>query len=172
MFAVGDRKQSIYSFQGADPAGFDRWRAIMGDRVRESGGVFRDTALDVSFRSTAAVLALVDAVFADPAAAAGVVAPGEALRHEADRAGHAGRGGAVAAGAGAAARAARALGGGGPQPGPGDGAAAPGGRAGALDRRADRPGPRCPAAAAPCRRATCWCWCAGATTSPARWCAG
>ena len=35
--------------------------------------------LDVSFRSTAPVLALVDAVFADPVAAAGVVEPGAAL---------------------------------------------------------------------------------------------
>ncbi len=91
VFAVGDRKQSIYSFQGADPAGFDNWRAIMGERVAASGGVFRDTVLDVSFRSTAAVLALVDAVFADPLAAAGVVAPGEVLRHEPDRTGQAGQ---------------------------------------------------------------------------------
>ncbi len=90
VFAVGDRKQSIYSFQGADPAGFDTWRHRMGDRVTRSGGVFRDTVLDVSFRSTAPVLALVDAVFADPLAAAGVAPPGETLRHEPDRAGHAG----------------------------------------------------------------------------------
>ena len=53
------------------------------------GEEWRDVGLDVSFRSTAPVLALVDAVFADPAAAQGVTAPG-ALRHIADRAGHAG----------------------------------------------------------------------------------
>ncbi len=91
VFAVGDRKQSIYSFQGADPAGFDVWRGRMRRDVTAAGGVFRDTVLDVSFRSTAAVLALVDTVFADPLAAAGVVMPGEVLRHEADRAGQAGR---------------------------------------------------------------------------------
>ena len=91
VFAVGDRKQSIYSFQGADPAGFDEWRERMKARVTGSGGVFRDTELDVSFRSTSAVLSLVDAVFADPLAAAGVVLPGETLRHEADRSLHAGR---------------------------------------------------------------------------------
>ena len=91
VFAVGDRKQSIYSFQGADPAGFDDWRGRMRRSVTAAGGVFRDTVLDVSFRSTAAVLALVDHVFADPVAAAGVVAPGETLRHEAHRAGQAGR---------------------------------------------------------------------------------
>ncbi len=91
VFAVGDRKQSIYSFQGADPAGFDLWRGRMRQSVRAAGGQFRDTVLDVSFRSTTAVLALVDAVFADPVAAAGVVAVREPLRHEAHRAGQAGR---------------------------------------------------------------------------------
>ncbi len=91
VFAVGDRKQSIYSFQGADPAGFDEWRGRMDARVTEAGGVFRNTGLDVSFRSTAAVLALVDAVFAGPVAASGVVPPGETLRHEVHRAGQAGR---------------------------------------------------------------------------------
>lgn len=91
VFAVGDRKQSIYSFQGADPAGFDHWRDRMRAEVHQAGGEFRDTVLDVSFRSTAAVLDLVDKVFEDGIAARGVVAAGETLRHEAHRAGHAGR---------------------------------------------------------------------------------
>ena len=91
VFAVGDRKQSIYSFQGAEPAAFDEWRGRMGSSVAASGGRFRNTLLDVSFRSTTPVLALVDAVFADPVAAAGVLQPGEALNHQAHRAGHAGR---------------------------------------------------------------------------------
>ncbi len=91
VFAVGDRKQSIYSFQGADPAGFDAWRGRMKARVEQSGGTFRDTEVGVSFRSTDAVLALVDAVFADGLAAQGVMGPGEALQHEVHRAGQAGR---------------------------------------------------------------------------------
>ena len=45
IFAVGDRKQSIYSFQGADPAGFDLWRKAMRRQVAAAGGVFRDTEL-------------------------------------------------------------------------------------------------------------------------------
>jgi ATP-dependent helicase/nuclease subunit A len=90
VFAVGDRKQSIYSFQGADTAEFDRSHDELARRVRTSGQVFKDVGLDVSFRSTAPVLALVDAVFADPLARPGVVAPGETLTHYADRAGHAG----------------------------------------------------------------------------------
>jgi ATP-dependent helicase/nuclease subunit A len=89
VFAVGDRKQSIYSFQGADADEFDRARATLRRRVTASGQEFREVPLDVSFRSTEPVLALVDAVFADPLAAAGVAEPGE-LRHYADRAGHAG----------------------------------------------------------------------------------
>lgn len=90
VFAVGDRKQSIYSFQGADPDEFDRWASIMRERVVDSGRAWRDVALDVSFRSTAPILAVVDAVFADPTAAAGVVEPGTPMRHFAERAGHAG----------------------------------------------------------------------------------
>ncbi|WP_428487687.1 double-strand break repair helicase AddA [Rhodopila sp.] len=90
VFAVGDRKQSIYSFQGADTAEFDRSRNLLERRVRNAGEIWVDGALDVSFRSTAPVLALVDAVFADPLAAPGVVARGERLTHYADRASHAG----------------------------------------------------------------------------------
>jgi ATP-dependent helicase/nuclease subunit A len=90
VFAVGDGKQSIYSFQGADAAEFKRSHDALAHRVKRSGLVFKNVGLDVSFRSTAPVLALVDAVFADPLARPGVVAPGETLTHYADRAGHAG----------------------------------------------------------------------------------
>jgi ATP-dependent helicase/nuclease subunit A len=88
-FAVGDRKQSIYSFQGADAGEFDRQRCYWRRLIEGAGQEFREVPLDVSFRSTEPVLALVDAVFADPIAAAGVEDPGK-LRHYADRAGHAG----------------------------------------------------------------------------------
>lgn len=89
FFAVGDPKQSIYSFQGADRDEFSRSRIKLAERVGGSGQRWETVTLDVSFRSTAPVLALVDAVFADPVAAKGVV---EAkLEHFADRAGHAGR---------------------------------------------------------------------------------
>lgn len=90
IFAVGDPKQSIYSFQGADPGEFDRSRAQMARRVKQAGQEWRDIALDVSFRSTAPVLALVDAVFDDPLAAQGVAVQGR-LRHRAAREGAAGR---------------------------------------------------------------------------------
>ncbi|MCY4181138.1 MAG: UvrD-helicase domain-containing protein, partial [Litoreibacter sp.] len=35
LFVVGDKKQSIYSFQGADPAEFDRMRAYFQARHQE-----------------------------------------------------------------------------------------------------------------------------------------
>ncbi len=90
VFAVGDRKQSIFSFQGADIRTFDEARARLGRRVQEAGERWLDTTLDVSFRSTAPVLALVDQVFAHPLASRGVVGPGQTLSHFADRAEHAG----------------------------------------------------------------------------------
>ena len=89
VFAVGDKKQSIYSFQGADVEAFDKARGLWQRRVTGAEKEFRDVPLDVSFRSTEPVLRLVDAVFADPIAAAGVAAPG-ALRHYADRVGEPG----------------------------------------------------------------------------------
>ncbi len=90
LFAVGDRKQSIYSFQGADPEQFAHWQTAYGRRVRQAGLVWLEGALERSWRSTGPVLRLVDAVFADPEAARGVCAPGE-LRHQGMREGQAGR---------------------------------------------------------------------------------
>ncbi|MBV8575086.1 MAG: double-strand break repair helicase AddA [Acetobacteraceae bacterium] len=90
VFAVGDGKQSIYSFQGADIGAFEASHARLALRVRAAGLEWRDAELDVSFRSTAPVLALVDRVFENERAAAGVVEPGKTLKHFADRAGHAG----------------------------------------------------------------------------------
>jgi len=91
FFAVGDPKQSIFSFQGAEPQEFDRARGLMGQRVRHAGEHWRRVTLDVSFRSTRPVLTLVDAVFAEGSDAAKGVVTGETLRHFANRSGDAGR---------------------------------------------------------------------------------
>lgn len=91
IFAVGDIKQAIYGFQGADAAGFGTWEGEYRRRVQGLDGRFEKVNLNVSFRSTAPVLALVDAVFADGEARAGVVADGAKLEHLPDRAGQAGR---------------------------------------------------------------------------------
>ncbi len=72
IFAVGDFKQSIYAFQGADPEGFRTWRDTFRSRVIATGQKFLEPSLTVSFRSSPAILVFVDAVFADVAASAGV----------------------------------------------------------------------------------------------------
>jgi ATP-dependent helicase/nuclease subunit A len=72
FFAVGDEKQSIYSFQGAVPAWFARQREKMGARARESAALFHELELQLSFRSTPDVLAAVDRVFAAEEAHAGL----------------------------------------------------------------------------------------------------
>lgn len=72
IFAVGDFKQSIFSFQGAKPQAFLDARADFSARVRGAGQVWRAPSLDVSFRSSAPVLQLVDAVFANPLAVKGL----------------------------------------------------------------------------------------------------
>ncbi|WP_083096777.1 double-strand break repair helicase AddA [Pseudophaeobacter leonis] len=65
IFVVGDKKQSIYSFQGADPDAFDRMQIEFADRLSESGAGPQNAALEFSFRSSAAILRLVDLVFKD-----------------------------------------------------------------------------------------------------------
>jgi ATP-dependent helicase/nuclease subunit A len=85
VFAVGDPKQSIFSFQGADPRAFDAMRRHFADRVRAAGADWRDEVLETSFRSAPPVLALVDAVFALDPAREGVVAPGRVLTHKPHR---------------------------------------------------------------------------------------
>lgn len=72
VFAVGDRKQSIYSFQGAAPASFDQRRLYFEQTVKQAGMKFSCVEFDVSFRSTKQVLSLVDDVFAQEEAAKGI----------------------------------------------------------------------------------------------------
>lgn len=72
LFVVGDRKQSIYSFQGADPDVFDRMRADFEQRAAAGKRPFRNVAMNTSFRSTAAVLGFTDKVFAPAPARVGM----------------------------------------------------------------------------------------------------
>ena len=87
IFAVGDAKQSIYSFQRADPQKFIAMRAHF---ERAAGAWWRRVPLHVSFRSVAAVLGAVDSVFAGDPANDGVALDGQIIRHIAQRQGDAG----------------------------------------------------------------------------------
>lgn len=69
IFVVGDKKQSIYSFQGADPAEFDRMRDDFATRLEPTGHKLQTLSLEYSFRSSPAVLDLVDACFENQAEA-------------------------------------------------------------------------------------------------------
>ncbi|WP_306153238.1 double-strand break repair helicase AddA [Roseovarius sp. MMSF_3281] len=65
IFVVGDKKQSIYSFQGADPREFDRMKDEFDDRLKATNTPLSALEMEYSFRSSHAVLALVDATFAN-----------------------------------------------------------------------------------------------------------
>ncbi len=91
VFAVGDVKQSIYSFQRADPAKFEEMRRHFEDRVSIAKQAWQRISLDVSFRSTPSVLSVVDQVFASAVAADGVSFDEGSLQHQPVRLGQAGR---------------------------------------------------------------------------------
>lgn len=91
IFAVGDVKQSIYSFQGADPEGFRNWRDYFARRAKMGPVDLRPVPMDMSFRSVDPILRAVDSVFSLDASMDGVVDPGAVLRHEAFRTGQNGR---------------------------------------------------------------------------------
>lgn len=83
IFVVGDKKQSIYSFQGADPGAFDRMQAEFGRRLEQTGTGLANLTLEFSFRSAGSILALVDQAFAGQTAA-GFPAGGQhrAFKHD------------------------------------------------------------------------------------------
>lgn len=85
IFVVGDGKQSIYSFQGADIEEF----TSMHDYFAQTAPDFKTVNMDVSFRSTAAILDMVNAVFASPIAARGV-SLSQGVHHEPSRIGEGG----------------------------------------------------------------------------------
>jgi ATP-dependent helicase/nuclease subunit A len=91
IFAVGDVKQSIYSFQGARPQAFLDMRSDFRRRAEAVGEQLHPVPLEMSFRSAPAILQLVDAVFAQDAARPGVVEDDRPLHHKAKRAEETGR---------------------------------------------------------------------------------
>lgn len=90
MFAVGDEKQSIYSFQGARPERFAEERSATQKQVAASGQPFHAIRLPLSFRSTADILSAVDQVFSIEENAKGLSAIGDPVQHRSNRMGHPG----------------------------------------------------------------------------------
>ena len=85
VFAVGDTKQSIFSFQRADPRKLAEMRLWFEERTRFAGKPFVPVELTVSFRSTPAVLDAVDWIFSQDDTARGVAEPGLRVLHLASR---------------------------------------------------------------------------------------
>ncbi|MGB4101479.1 MAG: double-strand break repair helicase AddA [Alphaproteobacteria bacterium] len=63
LFVVGDEKQSIYSFQHADPAEFLRQRNYFKIATTRAGQTFETIELNISFRSAPQILRTVDDIF-------------------------------------------------------------------------------------------------------------
>ncbi|MBO9546242.1 double-strand break repair helicase AddA [Caulobacter sp.] len=92
LFVVGDEKQSIYSFQGADPQRLLIETQGYIARIEAVGAVGKGVPLTVSYRSTHEILSFVDALFSDPETREGVPPPvgQDLVRHELFRHGHPG----------------------------------------------------------------------------------
>jgi ATP-dependent helicase/nuclease subunit A len=84
LFVVGDEKQSIYSFQGADPQRLLIETQGYIAQIEAVGRVGMGVPLTVSYRSTREVLSFVDALFSDPATREGVPPPAgeDVVRHQ------------------------------------------------------------------------------------------
>ena len=83
IFAVGDKKQSIYSFQRAAPEGFEQMQAHFEHKASA-----KPLKMDVSFRSTATILDIVDRTFAPAEIRQGL--ENDIIKHESFRKGQAG----------------------------------------------------------------------------------
>lgn len=66
LFVVGDTKQSIYGFQGADPKAFAESREEIAAQIKQSLRVIKEIPLEQSFRSLSPILKTVDIFFDNP----------------------------------------------------------------------------------------------------------
>ncbi len=83
FFAVGDEKQSIFSFQGARPDLFDAMRAKIERKTAAAEQRFEPIKLRSSFRSSPAIMAFVDHIFSVTANFEGLSADNLKTQHEA-----------------------------------------------------------------------------------------
>ncbi len=85
LFVVGDEKQSIYSFQGADPAALGKMQRYFTQRIKDAGMQVHQRALTKSYRSTQAILSATDAVFANAATRHGLTFDDVQIEHKIHR---------------------------------------------------------------------------------------
>ena len=85
IFAVGDEKQSIFSFQGADPGQFDINRRYFAEMIAGAEQQLYEVPLITSRRSAPHILEFVDRVFESEAARAGLTYSGAEIVHRAHR---------------------------------------------------------------------------------------
>ena len=90
LFIVGDEKQSIFSFQGADLKALSAMRETFRARILAAAAKWDEVGLETSFRSTPTVLKAVDTLFAMAEARDGVAFEDHEIKHVAHRRGHAG----------------------------------------------------------------------------------
>lgn len=82
LFIVGDEKQSIYSFQGADLHAMGRMQRYFAEKIQDSGRPLLRRALLHSYRSTPEILQAVDAIFSREPAQKGVAAADALMQHQ------------------------------------------------------------------------------------------
>ena len=90
VFAVGDEKQSIYGFQGAQPDIFLREGQYYDRLVTDSGQTFVAPDLVESWRTLPEILGFVDAVFPAPDLSYALNFTGNVIVHKAQRTKHKG----------------------------------------------------------------------------------
>ena len=83
LFVVGDEKQSIFGFQGADLETYQHLRGVFEERAKAANRRLDIVPLEQSFRSAPAILKAVDAVFEDPKIRNGVQSGAAPMEHRA-----------------------------------------------------------------------------------------
>jgi ATP-dependent helicase/nuclease subunit A len=90
IFAVGDVKQSIYSFQKADPKEFVDNQHFFKKKVTQANLNFDVVPMNLSFRSTSVILDVVDEVFKDDESRISLSFSTDEIKHKTSRTGDAG----------------------------------------------------------------------------------
>lgn len=81
LFAVGDPKQSIYSFQGTSPAIFEKKSILYQHTIEAAQKNFHALSLEKSYRSTSVILEAVNAFCSQKGIKSALTTGGDEVRH-------------------------------------------------------------------------------------------